>query len=110
MKFNNKILYDNYKKITRKCIHDGYAIPLMIRDYPVPQKYKYSHSELEKFYKQISPKEKHNLNQMLKNRRQIELSILRKENKDYKNINEFYESELQSFFNKYTEFQNITGS
>lgn len=107
MIFNNELLYKDYKKITKTCILDGHPIPVLIRDYEIPTEYKYTVKEKQKYYNQLSTETQKKLGDRIRTRRETELSILRKENKEYENVFEYYEKELYSFIDEYSQFKKI---
>ena len=108
MMFNVTELFKEYKNIVKTCILDGYALPVLIRDYNnVPVECTYNLAEKDKMYNSLSLDVKYKLGDMLKTRKQIEMSILIGENKDFKNVRMFYEVELNDFLKEYPQFSNI---
>ena len=77
MIFDNSVLFDSYKSMMLTCILDGYLLPVLIRDYPVPLEYKYTLEELNKLYSQVSVKNKRKYEDMVRYHREMELLILK---------------------------------
>ena len=100
-------LYDEYKSIRSSLQGDGYLLPYYLTVVEIPIEYDYSFNEWNNILDNTSSKHKENLISMSKNRRRIEIQILKGEHEEYDTLDEYHLYELNEFFKKYPRYKNI---
>lgn len=106
MKFNKHLLYKSYKKIVKKCILDGYSLPVLIKNAKIPHQYVYNLEQKKGFIKKTDDDTRTRLYTMMMERKK-ELNNIKNNDSIFKSADEYYEYELLEFLKEYPEFKNI---
>ena len=69
IEFDEGFLFKEYKLICKDCIKDGYALPYLLKVYPIPVMYSLKSGEKEQLFSRMGSSERENLYNMLKYRR-----------------------------------------
>lgn len=102
MKLNDKSIIENYKTIHKTCLEDGYLLPSLLSPVIIPFKHRLTYEELQSI--NIKTDE---LNRRIADRRAIEETICKSECDVFDSIPEYWEYEMEKFFNKYPQFKTM---
>lgn len=106
MKINKEILFEEYKNIVRTCIVNSYPLPVLLKEYKIPEEYCLSMLEKERLFNKISRDEVVLLGERLKYRSSI-MENIRLGKSGYESVDEYYESELNEFLYVFPQYAKI---
>ena len=98
---NKKQLQKQYKNITKTCIQNGHLLPYIIKNTKIPQKYKLTKQEKQKYYNQTNNQTREKLYNMIQKQEQ------QTKNKTTQEKQKYYQQQLQKFIQTYPQYKNI---
>lgn len=106
-KLNEQEIFNQYADIVRMCIKNGYALPMILKNYDIPDEYRLSMEEKQKLFDALNKYIRERLYDMLVARKVLIENIEDGRIIGYSTVEEYYEDELLSFLERYPMFESI---
>lgn len=105
--FNENSLFVNYKDIVKNCINEAYPLPLLLKEYDIPQEYDFGYNEKKRLFDLLSNRKKELLYKRMLSRKRILVAIDEERSEIYNSLEDFYSEELNNFLENYPQYNII---